>query len=33
LLLAEAEKTNGIVTTTSVGGRCVHVMSGSIDVR
>lgn len=33
LLLAEAEKTNRVVTTTSVGGRCVHVMSGSIDVR
>jgi trans-2,3-dihydro-3-hydroxyanthranilate isomerase len=33
LLLAEAEKANGVVTTTSVGGRCVHVMSGSIDVR
>lgn len=33
LLLAEAEKINGVVTTTSVGGRCVHVMSGSIDVR
>jgi trans-2,3-dihydro-3-hydroxyanthranilate isomerase len=33
LLLAEAEKTNGAVTSTSVGGRCVHVMSGSIDVR
>jgi trans-2,3-dihydro-3-hydroxyanthranilate isomerase len=32
LLLAEAEKANGVVTTTSVGGRCVHVMSGSIDV-
>jgi trans-2,3-dihydro-3-hydroxyanthranilate isomerase len=33
LLQAEAEKTNGIVSATSVGGRCVHVMSGSIDVR
>ena len=33
LLLAESEKANGVVTTTSVGGRCVHVMSGSIDVR
>jgi trans-2,3-dihydro-3-hydroxyanthranilate isomerase len=32
LLLAEAEKANGVVTATSVGGRCVHVMSGSIDV-
>jgi trans-2,3-dihydro-3-hydroxyanthranilate isomerase len=33
LLKAEAEKTNGIVTATFVGGQCVHVMSGSIDVR
>ena len=33
LLLAESEKANGAVTSTSVGGRCVHVMSGSIDVR
>jgi len=32
LLLAEAEKANGVVTTTSVGGQCVHVMSGSIDL-
>jgi trans-2,3-dihydro-3-hydroxyanthranilate isomerase len=29
-LQAEAEKTNGIVTATFIGGRCVHVMSGSI---
>jgi trans-2,3-dihydro-3-hydroxyanthranilate isomerase len=31
-LHAEAEKTNGVVTATSIGGRCVHVMSGSIDL-
>ena len=32
LLRAEAEKTNGVVTATSIGGQCVHVMSGSIDL-
>jgi trans-2,3-dihydro-3-hydroxyanthranilate isomerase len=31
-LHAEAEKTNGTVTATFIGGRCVHVMSGSIDL-
>ncbi len=32
LLLAEAEKKDGTVTATYIGGRCVPVMSGTIDV-
>jgi trans-2,3-dihydro-3-hydroxyanthranilate isomerase len=32
LLKAQAEKQNGIVTATFIGGRCVPVMSGSIDL-
>jgi trans-2,3-dihydro-3-hydroxyanthranilate isomerase len=32
LLQAEAEKTNGVVTATYIGGRCVPVMSGTIDL-
>jgi trans-2,3-dihydro-3-hydroxyanthranilate isomerase len=32
ILQAEAEKKNGIVTATFIGGRCVPVMSGSIDL-
>ena len=32
LLKAEAEKTGGIVTATYIGGRCVPVMSGTIDL-
>jgi trans-2,3-dihydro-3-hydroxyanthranilate isomerase len=32
LLQAEAEKKNGIVTATYIGGRCVPVMSGTIDL-
>jgi trans-2,3-dihydro-3-hydroxyanthranilate isomerase len=32
LLQAEAEKKDGIVTATFIGGRCTPVMSGSIDV-
>ena len=32
ILQAEAEKKNGIVTATFIGGRCVPVMSGTIDV-
>ena len=32
LLQAEAEKKNGVVTTTYIGGRCVPVMSGTIDL-
>lgn len=32
ILQAEAEKTNGIVTATFIGGRCVPVMRGSIDL-
>jgi len=32
LLQAEAEKENGIVTATYIGGRCVPVMSGTIEV-
>ena len=31
-LQAEADKKNGIVTATYIGGRCVPVMSGTIDV-
>jgi trans-2,3-dihydro-3-hydroxyanthranilate isomerase len=31
-LLARAEKTNGVVVTTSVGGACVMVSEGFIDV-
>ena len=31
-LLAEADKKEGIVTATYIGGRCVPVMSGTIDV-
>jgi trans-2,3-dihydro-3-hydroxyanthranilate isomerase len=31
-LLAEADKKDGIVTATYIGGRCVPVMSGTIDV-
>lgn len=32
ILQAEAEKKNGTVTATYIGGRCVPVMSGTIDV-
>jgi trans-2,3-dihydro-3-hydroxyanthranilate isomerase len=32
LLRAEAEKKNGVVTATYIGGRCVPVMSGTIDL-
>jgi trans-2,3-dihydro-3-hydroxyanthranilate isomerase len=32
LLLAEAEKKDGTVTATYIGGRCVPVMSGTIDL-
>ncbi|MBW8854820.1 MAG: PhzF family phenazine biosynthesis protein, partial [Bradyrhizobium sp.] len=32
LLLAEADKKDGTVTATYIGGRCVPVMSGTIDV-
>jgi trans-2,3-dihydro-3-hydroxyanthranilate isomerase len=32
LLRAEAEKTGGVVTATMIGGRCVPVMSGTIDL-
>jgi trans-2,3-dihydro-3-hydroxyanthranilate isomerase len=32
ILQAEAEKTNGTVTATFIGGRCTAVMSGTIDV-
>jgi trans-2,3-dihydro-3-hydroxyanthranilate isomerase len=32
LLQAEAEKKDGVVTTTYIGGRCVPVMSGTIDL-
>lgn len=32
LLQAEAEKQDGIVTATYIGGRCVPVMSGTIDL-
>ena len=33
LLQAEAEKKNGTVTATYIGGRCVPVMSGTIELR
>jgi trans-2,3-dihydro-3-hydroxyanthranilate isomerase len=33
LLQAEAEKTNGTVTATYIGGRCVPVISGTIELR
>jgi trans-2,3-dihydro-3-hydroxyanthranilate isomerase len=32
LLQAEAEKKDGVVTSTYIGGRCVPVMSGTIDL-
>ena len=32
LLQAEAEKTDGVVSATYIGGRCVPVMSGTIDL-
>jgi trans-2,3-dihydro-3-hydroxyanthranilate isomerase len=32
LLQAEAEKKNGTVTATYIGGRCVPVMSGTIEL-
>jgi len=32
LLQAEAEKHNGIVTATYIGGRCVPVMSGTLEL-
>jgi trans-2,3-dihydro-3-hydroxyanthranilate isomerase len=32
LLQAEAEKKDGVVTATYIGGRCVPVMSGTIDL-
>jgi trans-2,3-dihydro-3-hydroxyanthranilate isomerase len=32
LLQAEAEKKDGVVTATMIGGRCVPVMSGTIDL-
>jgi trans-2,3-dihydro-3-hydroxyanthranilate isomerase len=32
LLQAEAEKNDGVVTATYIGGRCVPVMSGTIDL-
>jgi trans-2,3-dihydro-3-hydroxyanthranilate isomerase len=32
ILQAKAEKKNGVVTATFIGGRCVPVMSGSIDL-
>ena len=32
LLKAEADKKNGTVTATYIGGRCVPVMSGTIDL-
>ena len=32
LLHAEAIKANGVVTTTFIGGRCVPVMSGTIEI-
>ena len=32
LLKAEAHKKDGIVTATFIGGRCVPVMSGTIDL-
>jgi len=32
LLHAEAEKRGGVVTATYIGGRCVPVMQGSIDL-
>jgi trans-2,3-dihydro-3-hydroxyanthranilate isomerase len=32
LLEAEAEKADGVVTATYIGGRCVPVMSGTIDL-
>ena len=32
ILQAEAEKNNGTVTATYIGGRCVPVMSGTIDL-
>jgi trans-2,3-dihydro-3-hydroxyanthranilate isomerase len=31
-LQAEAEKKDGVVTATYIGGRCVPVMSGTIDL-
>jgi trans-2,3-dihydro-3-hydroxyanthranilate isomerase len=33
LLQAHAEKQHGTVTATFIGGRCVPVMSGSIEIR
>jgi trans-2,3-dihydro-3-hydroxyanthranilate isomerase len=33
LLQAEAEKNNGTVTATYIGGRCVAVMSGTLELR
>jgi trans-2,3-dihydro-3-hydroxyanthranilate isomerase len=32
LLVAHAEKQDGAVTATFIGGRCVPVMSGTIDL-
>jgi trans-2,3-dihydro-3-hydroxyanthranilate isomerase len=32
ILQAQAEKKNGAVTATWIGGRCVPVMSGTIDL-
>jgi trans-2,3-dihydro-3-hydroxyanthranilate isomerase len=32
MLQAEAEKKDGVVTATFIGGRCTPVMSGSIDL-
>lgn len=32
LLLAEADKKDGVVTATRIGGRCMPVMAGTIDV-
>ena len=32
LLTAEAEKKNGVVTATYIGGRCVPVMSGTLEL-
>ena len=32
LLIAEADKTDGTVTATRIGGRCVPVMSGTLTI-
>ena len=32
VLEACAEKTSGVVTTTYIGGRCVQMMSGALEI-